>query len=130
MHQAAAIIARRQGPIQVSDDTKRASVRDLINAFAFYTLHPTGKLRVDWCSTWNFQEFRRWFRKCLATKMEREKPPKGRKHSAEYQSDLRWDANQIADYTQRRIRHTGCHGLLRTLEMRLRYPHINRQTED
>lgn len=47
----------------------------------------------------------------------------------EYQLNLWLDCRTVRDYA-RGIRHTGCTGLLRTLEMQRRYPHINRQPAD
>lgn len=43
--------------------------------------------------------------------------------------DLAWDAARINEY-QRRIRRSGCRNLLRTPEMKARYPHIDNQPRE
>ena len=57
-------------------------------------------------------------------------PPRGRKHDADYQADLAHDARTINDYYGKRIRHYGCRNILRTPEMRRRYPQVNTQPYD
>lgn len=75
-------------------------------------------------------EFRQWFTACLEHKINRALPQLGRKHDSDYQLDLQCDRRTIDDYTQRRVRNTGCTGMLRTPELRRRYPHINNQPAD
>lgn len=80
--------------------------------------------------TWTVEDLRRWFRKCLNQKINRHAPAAGRKHTRDYQSDLRHDARVIADYTQRRARSSGSRNMLRTKEMKRRFPHIDNQPSD
>lgn len=76
---------------------------------------------------------RAWLRQCLANKINRDLDAERatwRKWHRDWQSDVRVDRNLIEDYLYRRYRSTGCRGLLRTVEMRRRYPHINTQPRE
>lgn len=44
--------------------------------------------------------------------------------------DAQHDARVINDYYGQRIRHSGCRNLLRDLELKCRYPHIDNQPAD
>jgi hypothetical protein len=78
---------------------------------------------------WTVDEFRRWFMSCLMNKINRNDTQTGRKHTEQYQSDMRYDARIINEYMGTRIRHTGCRMLLRTKEMQRLYPYINNQVD-
>lgn len=103
----------------------------LLAAARWCKAHPDGRLATGmWAEpTWRAADFWRWQTQCLCEKINRTDERTGRKLSPEYQADLAHDARIIADYTRRRIRHSGCHGLLRTPELRRRYPHIDHQEE-
>ena len=45
-------------------------------------------------------------------------------------ADYAHDARTISDYLTKRIRHTGARNLLRTPEMKAKYPHIDNQPRD
>ena len=94
--------------------------------------HPTGLVPTGmWITqTWSAADFWQWFRTCLHAKINRGDTRPWRKLRTDYQSDLAHDARLINDYTGRRIRCTGSRGLLRTAELRRRYPHIDTQEED
>lgn len=95
----------------------------------------TGKPRLVFCFTefgifsQTSAEYMRWFRKCLNAKINRNEKPVGRKHSDEYQNNLRLDSYRIKDYKSG-LRSSGCSGLLRTREMVERFPYINNQPRD
>lgn len=103
----------------------------LLAAARFCKAHPEGRLATGmWIDpTWTATDFWRWFRTCLHTKINRDDTRAWRKLRADYQADLAHDVRLINDYTGRRIRHSGSRGLLRTAELRRRYPHINTQEE-
>lgn len=102
---------------------KTATAKDLVAAFAFYRQHPNGKLRVDWCTTWNHQDFLRWFRDCLARKINRNDTRKGRRLNEEYQTSLLLDSALIREHFKG-VRRSG-RNLLRNPDMRARFPQIN-----
>ncbi len=105
--------------------------RHLLTAARWCKAHPDGQIATGmWTEpTWSAADFARWFMHCLHEKINRGDTRAWRKLRPEYQADLTHDARMIADYTRRRVRHTGCQGLLRTPELRRRYPHIDRQEE-
>ena len=84
----------------------------------------------DYPEHWKFAELRRWFMGCLNSKINRDDRRGWRALQPEYQIDLACDARVVNDYYSRRIRHTGCYGLLRTPELKRRYPHIDRQPSE
>lgn len=51
-------------------------------------------------------------------------------HVPETLADYAHDARTISDYLTKRIRHTGARNLLRTPEMKAKYPHIDNQPRD
>lgn len=113
----------------IFDKHGRTSARVLGAAFRWLKEHPNGAISTgDWAHpTCRADEFRRWFQRCLNEKITSHMGLTGRKRTPAYQRDLAWDADRIRDYCGRRIRNSGCSGLLRTPEMQHRYPHINRQ---
>ena len=102
----------------------------LLAVARFFREHPNGHARTGMWSEpiWTALDFHRWFLDCLGRKIDRNDGRHWRKLASEYQADLRHDARAVNDYA-RRVRHNGCSGLLRTPEMRQRYPHVNRQVE-
>lgn len=86
------------------------------------------KWKVSWNETWKSKDLLYWFRECLHEKINRELDMTGRKHCSQYQSDLRWDARAINAYFKG-IRHLG-NGLLRTKEMKAKYPQVDKQWVD
>lgn len=69
-------------------------------------------------------------RRCLDRKINREGTRQWRRLGSEYQSDLRCDAQTVNDYYARRLRHTACRNILRTPELRARYPHVSTQSAE
>lgn len=102
------------------------TVTRLLETARYVKAHPDARIKADWCTVWNAAEFWRWFHRCLAAKINRDDRRVGRKMSDEYQRDQALDARVINDYVGRRARRAGM-GILRTSEMRRRYPGINDQ---
>jgi len=106
------------------------SIRALLDAHAFFTNEPLGTIPTgDWADhEWGADKFFRWFDGCLHDKINRDDPRnRWRKCQPDYQLGLHVDAMKIRDYTQRRIRNSGCRGLLRTPDLQRRFPHVNQQ---
>ncbi len=106
------------------------SVGTLLYSYRKFKANPDTGFQVPWAwphDTWDWPRFRKWFRECLHRKINRDDTRTGRKHTDQYQRDLAWDRDRVHDYLFRRIRNSGCSGLLRTPELRKRYPHINCQ---
>jgi hypothetical protein len=105
------------------------SVRALLDAAATMkanpeTIYDIGEAGCIWPpERWTWADFRRWFIKCLQLKINRHDGRTWRKFDREYQRNLRCDADVINDYA-RRVMRRGLN-VLRTPEMRRRYPHIN-----
>lgn len=109
------------------------SARSLVAAMRFAKSHTddNGRLPVGDFDVMTPTEFRRWFLLCLNRKISRDDPRHGcRRFDDNYHFDLKLDALKINDYVGRRVRQSGSSGLLRTPEMRRRYPHINRQPRE
>lgn len=104
---------------------KTYSLPTLLRAYQFAKTVPTAVFRVDWCTELTGREWLKWFREKLHEKINREDKRNWRKLDREYWRDLRWDARIINEYAKR-IRNPGMN-LLRTPEMRRRYPHVNNQ---
>ena len=98
----------------------------LLAVAIFFKIHPDGMVKVGvWPeTTWDAGQFREWFHKCLMAKISSHAPRMGRKSTRQYQLDLSLDAGVINDFYGRRIVRPG-RNILRTLEMRRRYPNIN-----
>lgn len=78
---------------------------------------------------WEPERFLRWFSGCATARSNRDDPRANwRKMQFTYQGDLCHDARIINDFA-RRIRWPGSN-LLRTPELRERYPHVNTQRID
>jgi hypothetical protein len=107
-----------------------ATVANLKAAKQFYTDNPGGKLKVDWMTSWNKARYQEWFMSCLHNKINRTDTRTGRRLDEEYQKKMQGDGRTINAYYGKRIRHSGCNGLLATPELRARYPHINRQERE
>lgn len=105
--------------------------RHLLTAAHWCKTHPHGRITTGMWEDpdWTTAEFWRWFMRCLHAKINRQDQRTWRKLSDEYQLAQALDALVIRGYYGHRIRHTGCRGLLRTPELRRRYPHIDRQEE-
>lgn len=116
--------------IYTGPEVLRTTAARLIECYRFLQANPTGTIYVEYGTVWTKSEFLAWFHRCLNNKINREDRRAWRKLTDEYQLDLWRDAREINRYMGQRVRHTGCSGLLRTAEMRQRYPHINRQAGD
>lgn len=132
------------------DDNGNTSAKNILTAFRFFREHPEGRIMTgvwtDGPDGWDRARFMAWFRKCLNRKINRNDTRQslpGRKLdgtprparpwrslSDDYQRDLWHDAQTIRQYTTLRYRHTGCRGLLRTREMKKRFPHIDNQPSE
>lgn len=112
-----------------TEGTYTTDLPHLLTAARWCKAHPEGRLATGiWGNpTWTTTDFWQWFRACLHAKIDRGDTRPWRKLSSDYQRDLALDARLINDYTGRRIRRTGSRGLLRTPELRRRYPHIDTQ---
>ena len=110
----------------------RTTARRLLDTMAAAKANPKATIKTGiWSDPyWTGAQARIWFWARLDDKINRNQPPRGRKHDAEYQQHLAIDARAINDYYGCRLRHRGCRGLLRTPEMRRRYPHINNQERE
>jgi hypothetical protein len=70
--------------------------RQLLDVSRWVKEHPTGTLKVDWCTTLTAAEWTRWFRTCLDRKINRALPvPTGRKHAQEWQIECQRAARQL-----------------------------------
>ncbi len=108
----------------------RTSARQILDAHKLLASHPGATITTGmWDdSTWTKAQLGRWFMACLQRKINRTVSDCGlRKCTNQYQSDLAHDARTIREYTVYRIRSTGSCGMLRTVDMQRRYPHINNQ---
>lgn len=117
------------------DGTYRTSIRNIQTARQWFKEHPGGKISTGmWTDgAWTEAQFTRWLRDCLNAKINSHLPASmttGRKHSREWQLNAWRDAREVNDYYGRRLRHSGCRGLLRTPEMQRRYPEVNTQERD
>ncbi len=107
------------------DADGRTSAARLLHAHAFFRAHPNGRM---WTGVWNDPVWDRavflaWFRTCLHRKINRADRRPWRCLAPQWQVDMALDARLIND-AARSIRQSGCN-LLRTPEMRRRYPYIN-----
>jgi hypothetical protein len=107
----------------------RTTLPKLLAAYRFFEQCPDGQIRTGMWEqpTWTADEFRGWFRGCLHAKINRNDRRPWRKLDDAYQLSLAIDARTVNDYYARRMRHTGCRNILRTPELRRRYPHVNSQ---
>jgi hypothetical protein len=103
----------------------RTSAKLIIRAFQFFKKHPEGRLRTGvWSDpAWTRDAFLAWFRECLNRKINRGNTRPWRCLTPQWQADMAHDARLIND-AARHIRWSG-RNLLRTPEMRRRYPHLN-----
>ena len=106
--------------------TGQTDAHTLLAVAAFFRSHPDGLVKVGvWPeTTWNAGQFREWFRTCLMEKISFRSPRTGRKTTPQYQLELWLDAQVINEFHGRRIVRRG-RNILRTPEMRRRYPQIN-----
>ena len=115
------------------DPDGRTTAHHTLLAHRFLRDHPEGRIPTGIFgeSPWTRRDFSRWFTKCLHEKINRQDTRNGwRKMQWQYQSDLANDARTVNDYLCNRRRQSGCSGLLRTPEMRQKYPYINIQREE
>ncbi len=120
------------------DPDGRTTARHILLTHRFLQAHPMGLIPIGIFpigifgeQPWTHANFSRWFTACLHAKINRADPRQTwRRMDWQYQSDLANDARQINDFMGKCVRHTGCSGILRTKEMRAKYPYINTQRED
>lgn len=110
--------------------TLYTTITKLLETKRYFAGNPNGRVKVDWCTSWNKYQFDAWFMRCLHAKINRQDARTWRKLDPDYQDALTGDGRKIHDYTMRRIRHSGCHNFLRTPEMKARFPHIDNQDRD
>jgi len=110
---------------------KVKSIRALVDAARHFKANPDMAFEITglWPpERWTLVTFRRWFLRCLHNKINRHDSHPWRKLDYGYQSDLCHDASIINDYA-RGMMHRGLN-LLRTPELRRRYPHVNNNIID
>jgi len=111
----------------------RTTARHILLTHRFLQEHPMGLIPTGIFGEqpWTRADFSRWFTACLHAKINRADPRLAwRKMAWQYQSDLANDARTVNDYLCNRRRQSGCSGILRTKEMRAKYPYINTQREE
>lgn len=59
-------------------------VKDIKRAKEFFRLHPKGKVKVNWNTSYNKKQFERWLITCLHSKINREGKRRGRKDTESY----------------------------------------------
>jgi hypothetical protein len=103
----------------------RTSAAMIIRAFRFFKKHPEAQLQTGvWSDpVWTRDAFLHWFHDCLLQKINRGDTRPWRCLTPQWQADMAHDARLIND-AARHIRWSG-RNLLRTPEMRRRYPHVN-----
>lgn len=99
-------------------------IKDLILILKFAKSNPDHITTIFWDRSMTGREYVRWFRDCLNEKINRNIPEKGRKYHYQYQADQLIDARIIREVIGLRIRRSGTN-ILRTKELRERYPDIN-----
>lgn len=106
------------------------TARKLLQAYQIFKANPQARVTTGiWSEEcWSREDFNRWFIRCLHAKINRNDGRKGRRLTEDYQLDQWLDSRIIADHA-RRICHSG-HSLLRTPELRKRYPQVNNQTRE
>lgn len=103
--------------------TYQTSNKKILIAARFFKENPDGLIPSGvWdCPAWSAAQFAKWFRKCLAEKINRNEP-KTRKTSDEYKWLLLKDAREIRDCLKRkRCGHVWRGRYLETPELRKRY---------
>jgi hypothetical protein len=65
------------------------SVRNLFAIKRYFTEHPDGKVPMDWCTSYDREEWSRFFVECLNRKINRNETPRGRKDCPEWFNDMR-----------------------------------------
>jgi hypothetical protein len=110
----------------------RYSTRGLVATMRAVKANPQLRVKTgEWTRpVLSNSEYRAWFLRCLDTKINRALPQTGRKLKGDYQQNLRMDVRTVNDYYGRRARSSGSSGMLRTPELRRRYPHVNCQERD
>lgn len=107
-----------------------ASISVLLAACRLAQANPDALFATEsWTDpVWNVPQFRTWLSRCIDAKINRHDPRlKWRKFQDGYHADLRCDARMVNEYMGLRHRHSGSQQLLRTDEMKRRYPHVNNQ---
>ena len=71
------------------------SVRNLLLVKRFFEENPTGKIPMDWCTSYDREEWSRFFMGCLNRKINRNEKPRGRKDCREWFTDMCRAADQL-----------------------------------
>lgn len=118
------------GFFQDSGGTYKTETRNILQAARFFRLNPDGEIVTGMWEhpTWDKHEFREWFIECLNAKCSRGlEHPAWRRWKREYQRNQEVDGETILAFTAFRRRSSGSCGMLRTPELKRRFPHINCQ---
>jgi hypothetical protein len=105
----------------------RTSAKNILAAVRYFAANPTGRIETGlWTTpTWHEQDFRMWFRDCLAAKVNRLDLRTGRKHTKDYQIGQLVDCRIVREFA-RRIRRPG-RNILRTPELKRRFGQVDNQ---
>lgn len=110
------------------------TVGELLYAWEQFKANPNTRFELPdvWPPVaWRFDQWQVWFLRCLNAKINRNDPRANwRKMDESYQDGLQCDRVTIENYLFRRIRNTGCHNILRTPELKRKYPHIDHQEKE
>ena len=109
-------------------DHYATSAANVITAVRYFKANPGGRIATGmWTQpSWGGRQFWEWFDGCLAVKINRRDTRQGRRLSTDYQLAQRLDARMVNEYHGQRRRQCGT-GLLRTPELRRRFPEVNCQ---
>ena len=110
--------------------TKTATYQNLKDAIAYFKRNPDGIIKVDWCTSWTKTQLKEWLLRCINNKINQGDKRNYRKFAESWQDGIEGDSQRINEYFAKRIRHPGSRGLLRTPEMKAKYPYIDCQEKD
>lgn len=110
----------------------KCTVESLLHAHKTFKDNPDTHYRIANTfpeEVWTWKEYHDWFMRCLHNKINvmGKIVQSGKCYTYEYEIGMMRDKQNIQDYFQKRIRHSGCHGLLSTKECKQRYPYIDCQ---
>ena len=110
-------------------ETHHTTVKRLLETDRYFKENPNGRISTGvWDDPeWDAAQFWQWFRECLNDKINREDTRQWRNLTPQCQLDLRLDVRAIRQYVQNVARSSGSRGMLRTPELKRRYPNIDNQ---
>lgn len=112
------------------DTTLYTSAARLLETHRDWSQHQDRVMQVDWCTTWTYADFCKWFADCLNSKINRTDPrATWRKMQSDYQNAQARDARIIKQFYAERVVRSGVN-ILTTPELQRRYPQINTPARD